>query len=73
MSARDTRANGGWRWAGGAAALLTLFAILFTAGAALGVWPQLPPGAFWGWDLWVGMAAGAAVLAYLLSGKRVES
>lgn len=73
MTARTPRANGAWRWAAAAAALLALFAILFTAGAALGAWPQLPPGAFWGWDLWVGLAVSLLLLVYLLRGKRVEN
>jgi len=50
-----------------AAGVLVLFAILFTAGAALGAWPVLPPGAFLGWDLWVGLGVGVLLLARLLS------
>jgi hypothetical protein len=72
-SLRDARSNGAWRWAAAGAAALTLFAILFTAGVALGAWPQLPAGAFWGWDLWVGLAGGLIVLADLLRGFKVES
>ena len=49
-----------------AAGVLALFAILFTAGSALGVWPLLPPGAFLGWDLWVGLAVGLVLLVSLV-------
>jgi hypothetical protein len=48
-----------------AAGILALFAMLFAAGSALGVWPALPPGAFLGWDLWAGLAVGLALLAAL--------
>jgi hypothetical protein len=44
-----------------AAGILALFAVLFTAGSALGAWPELPPGAFLGWDLWAGLAVGLAL------------
>lgn len=44
-----------------AAGILALFAVLFTAGSALGAWPALPRGAFLGWDLWVGLAVGLAL------------
>jgi hypothetical protein len=72
-SLRDARSNGAWRWTAAGAAALALFAILFTAGVALGAWPQLPAGAFWGWDLWVGLAAGAGLLAaWLRPGRRLE-
>lgn len=52
-------------FAAAAAGLLALFAALFTAGSALGVWPQPPVGAFAGWDLWVGMAVALGLLVYL--------
>lgn len=48
------------------AALLALFAVLFTAGSALGAWPSTPVGAFLGWDLRVGLGVGAAWLIALL-------
>ena len=48
------------------AGALALFAILFTAGSALGVWPLLPPGAFLGWDLSVGLAGGLLLLVSLV-------
>ena len=48
------------------AGVLALFAILFTAGSALGVWPLLPPGAFLGWDLSVGLAGGLLLLLSLV-------
>lgn len=44
---------------------LALFAILYTIGDAVGAWPKLPPGAFRDLDLWIGMAAGLALLAGL--------
>jgi hypothetical protein len=56
-----------WRWAAAAALAVAAFAVLFTSGAALGVWPRVPAGAFQGWDQWVGMAAGLALLVRLLS------
>ena len=54
------------RLAFAAAASLAAFAALFTAGSALGVWPQPPSGAFAGWDLWVGTAVGVGLLIRLL-------
>jgi hypothetical protein len=54
------------RLAFAAAALLAAFAALFTAGSALGIWPQPPSGAFAGWDLWVGTAVGLTLLIRLL-------
>ena len=53
--------------AGGA--IVALFAVLFTAGSALGAWPAPPVGAFIGWDLWVGIAVGAGWLVWLLRGS----
>jgi hypothetical protein len=69
VTTRDPGASGGWKWAAAAGTALATFAILYTAGAALGAWPQLPPDAFWGWDLWVGIAAGVILLAGLLRGS----
>ena len=56
-----------------AAGILTLFAILFTAGVALGAWPVLPPGAFLGWDLWVGLAVGLVWLILLARRGRADA
>ena len=58
--------DGSARLAAAAAVLLALFATLFTAGSALGVWPQPPAGAFAGWDLWLGLAVGLGLLVHLL-------
>ena len=52
-----------------AAAVLALFAVLFTAGSALGVWPPLPVEAFYGWDLRAGLAIGLALLIALVKRK----
>jgi len=65
-SARADAGDRSSRLAAAAAGLLALFAALFTAGSALGVWPQPPAGAFAGWDLWVGMAVGLGLLVHLL-------
>jgi hypothetical protein len=61
------------RRAGVAAAALAAFAILFTAGSSLGVWPEPAVGAFDAWDLWAGTAVGVLWLVYLLYGERVEN
>ncbi len=45
---------------------LAVFSILYTAGEALGLWPQMPPGAFRDLDLIVGAAGLAALCAWLL-------
>ena len=44
---------------------LSIFAILYTAGERLGIWPPLPPGAFRDWDLAIGAAAAAGLVAAL--------
>ena len=44
---------------------LALFAILYTAGDIVGAWPKLPPGAFYDWDLYFGLAAGILLFASL--------
>jgi MYXO-CTERM domain-containing protein len=58
------------RLAAAAAIGLALFAILFSAGAALGLWPQPPEGGFQGVDLYAGLAFGAALLFALLLRRR---
>ena len=65
IAAPETSAPRTARLAFAAAGILTLFAVLFTAGSALGAWPALPPGAFLGWDLWTGLAVGLALLVLL--------
>ena len=62
MSSGARRAAFGFLW-------LALFAILYTSGERLGVWPPLPPGAFRDWDLAIG-ALGAAGLVVALSTGR---
>jgi hypothetical protein len=64
--AADAPGEAAPRLALAAAALLAVFAVLFTAGSALGVWPQAPADAFAGWDLRVGTAAAVGLLASLL-------
>jgi hypothetical protein len=54
------------RLVGFGAAFLALFALLFSAGAALDVWPGPPEGAFRGTDLAAGLAFGVALLGTLL-------
>jgi hypothetical protein len=54
------------RLAGAGAGFLALFALLFSAGAALDVWPGPPEGGFRGTDLAAGLAFGVALLATLL-------
>jgi hypothetical protein len=59
-----------------AAAVMALFAVVFTAGSALAVWPPLPAGAFYGWDLWSGLAIGLVLLIALVkrkSERRIEN
>ena len=46
-------------------AWLALFSLLYTAGEALGLWPQMPSGAYRDLDLIVG-AVGVAALALWL-------
>ena len=45
---------------------LGLFGILYTAGEAFGLWPQLPPGALKDLDLAAGAAGLAALCVWLL-------
>lgn len=58
------------RLAAAAAIGLALFGVLFSVGAALGLWPQPPEGAFQGVDLYAGLAFGAALLVALLLRRR---
>jgi hypothetical protein len=45
---------------------LALFSLLYTAGEAFGLWPELPPGALLNLDLAVGAAGLAALCLWLL-------
>ena len=45
---------------------LALFALIFTVGAGLDVWPSPPPGALRGTDLVAGLAFLLVVLVWLL-------
>jgi len=45
---------------------LGLFSFLFTLGAQLKTWPELPAGSLRGMDLAAGLAAGAAILLVLV-------
>jgi hypothetical protein len=45
---------------------LALFALIFTAGAGLEVWPSSPPGALRGTDLVAGLVFLLVILAALL-------
>ncbi len=58
------------RLAAAGSGFLALFAGLFSAGAALGVWPAQPEGAFHGTDLAAGLAFGSVLLVTLLSPRR---
>jgi hypothetical protein len=60
--ARGARVAAGFVW-------LALFSILYTAGDAYGLWPELPPGALKDLDLAVG-AAGLALLGLWLLRRR---
>lgn len=54
-------------------AWLAVFSLLYTLGDEIGAWPKLPPGAFQGLDLVVGLAAGLGLLvALLLPGRPAE-
>lgn len=64
-------ANGNpFRLALTAAVWLGLFALLFTFGASLGVWPRLPAGALRDSDLLAGLLFAAFLLWVLLRKKR---
>jgi hypothetical protein len=45
---------------------LILFSTLFSLAAWYDWWPRLPPGALHDTDLWAGLAAGVALLIFLL-------
>ncbi len=47
-------------------AWLAVFSVLYTLGDEIGAWPKLPPGAFQGLDLVVGLITGALLLVVLL-------
>lgn len=69
MRAAARASHGDWRFAAAAGAVLAAFALLFTAGSALGAWPPLPQGAFQGWDLWTGLGVGAGLVMSLLRSR----
>jgi len=48
---------------------LALFALLYTLGASVRLWPELPAGALRGTDLAAGLLFGALVLLALLRRK----
>jgi hypothetical protein len=57
----------------GGLAWLALFALLYTIGARLDLWPGAALGAKWhDADLWVGLAFGAVLLAALVAGGSQE-
>lgn len=64
-SAWTRRAVLGFAWLG-------LFSLLYTAGEILGIWPQMPPGAYRNLDLVVG-AVGVGALALWLVLPRSSS
>jgi hypothetical protein len=45
---------------------LALFSLLYTLGDEIGAWPNLPPGSFQNFDLFVGFAGAVALLAALV-------
>ncbi len=61
------------RVAAAGALFLALFAVIFTAGSALGVWPQPPAGGFRGTDLAAGFAFALALLVSLRAPRRPVS
>ncbi len=58
------------RLAAAGAVFLALFSLVFSAGSALGVWPQPPRGGFRGTDLSAGFAFGLVLLAALCMPRR---
>ncbi len=52
------------------AAWLALFALVFTAGSAFGVWPPPPEGFLHGTDLAAGLLSGGALLVSFLLPRR---
>ena len=57
---------GARRLAIGALAAVALFSLIFTQLAQAGRWPATPPNFLHDSDLWIGLAAGAALLVLLL-------
>jgi hypothetical protein len=51
---------------------LALFSLLFSLAADNGLWPRLPAGALHDTDLWVGLAAGVALLLLLFRGDKSQ-
>jgi hypothetical protein len=49
---------------------LSLFALLFTVGDALGLWPEPPQGLFAGSDLAAGLLFGVVLFGMLAAGGR---
>lgn len=58
------------RLAAACGVFLGLFALVFSAGTALGVWPLPPEGGFHGIDLVAGFAFGTVLLITLLGSRR---
>ncbi|MFY9550156.1 MAG: hypothetical protein WAU32_03315 [Thermoanaerobaculia bacterium] len=48
---------------------LALFALLYSAGASLELWPVTPEDAFRDTDLWAGLALGVLLVAVLVAGE----
>ena len=62
--------SGPARVAAAVAVFLGLFALLYSLGSAVGVWPPPPEGGFHGADLAAGFAFGLVLLAALLVPRR---
>ena len=58
------------RLAAACGVFLGLFALIFSAGSAFGVWPALPEGGYHGIDLVAGFAFGLVLLITLLASRR---
>jgi hypothetical protein len=59
------------RLAAAGGVFLGLFALVFSAGSALGVWPAPPEGGYRGVDLAAGFAFGLVLLITLASRRRL--
>ena len=58
------------RLAAACGVFLGLFALIFSAGSAFGVWPALPVGGFQGIDLVAGFPFALVLLVTLLASRR---
>jgi hypothetical protein len=52
---------------------LALFALLYSAGTSLDLWPPPPEDAFRDWDLYAGLAFAVLLFAALVRGRARET